>query len=95
MYILLIGYLYVILMIAVGTGSVALGGAFILFLGVLPTWLIFWLKRGGQIKKAEKRAEQAQDQQLRDEWEQQNATSAEPDANPLSVEADKTPLDKS
>ncbi|MDR3426257.1 hypothetical protein [Silvimonas sp.] len=95
MYILLIGYLYVILMIAVGTGSVALGGAFILFLGVLPTWLIFWLKRGGQIKKAEKCAEQAQDQRLRDEWEQQNATSAEPDANPLSVEADKTPLDKS
>ncbi|MBB5192947.1 Flp pilus assembly protein TadB [Silvimonas terrae] len=62
MYILLIGYLYVIGMLAVCSGSVALGGFFVVVLGVLPTWLILWLKRAGQIKRAERQAELAQSQ---------------------------------
>ncbi|GGP20513.1 hypothetical protein [Silvimonas iriomotensis] len=60
MYILLIGYLYVIGMMAIASGSLALGVFFIVVLGVLPTWLILWLKRAGQIKKAQKQAELAE-----------------------------------
>jgi Flp pilus assembly protein TadB len=59
MYILLIGYLYVIGMLAVASGSVPLGLFFVLVLGVLPTWLILWLKRAGQIKRAARQAEPA------------------------------------
>jgi hypothetical protein len=62
MYILLIGYLYVIAMLAVASGSVALGLFFIVVLGILPTWLWLWLKRAGQIKKAARLAEQAAEQ---------------------------------
>ncbi|GAA5786582.1 hypothetical protein GCM10007860_23880 [Chitiniphilus shinanonensis] len=57
MYIVLIGYLYVIVMLAAGTGDVVKGGLLFLFLGFLPSWLWFWLKRQGQIKRAAKRAE--------------------------------------
>ncbi|GGP26325.1 hypothetical protein [Silvimonas amylolytica] len=61
MYILLIGYLYVIGMMAIASGSLALGGFFIVVLGILPTWLILWLKRAGQIKSAERQAERARE----------------------------------
>ncbi|WP_255987772.1 hypothetical protein [Chitinolyticbacter albus] len=57
MYIILIGYLYVIVMFAAGTGDVIKGGLLFFFLGFLPAWLLFWLKRKGQIKRTEDRAE--------------------------------------
>ncbi|GAB7129455.1 hypothetical protein [Amantichitinum ursilacus] len=57
MYIVLIGYLYVIFMIAVTMGSVLKGVIFFFFLGFLPAWLIFWLKRRGQLKRQEMAAE--------------------------------------
>ncbi|UXY17125.1 hypothetical protein N8I74_08975 [Chitiniphilus purpureus] len=62
MYIVLIGYLYVIVMLAAGTGDPAKGIALVVMLGLLPTWLWFWLRRQGQIKRAQKRAEQQQAQ---------------------------------
>ena len=59
MYILLIGYLYVIVMISAVTGAsnLPLGLFFFVVLGVLPTWLIFWLTRSKQRKKASLQAE--------------------------------------
>lgn len=58
MYIILIGYLYVIVMFAAGTGDVIKGGLLFFFLGVLPSWLLFWLKRQGQLTRARKQAEE-------------------------------------
>ncbi|MCB5196346.1 MULTISPECIES: hypothetical protein [Deefgea] len=60
MYILLIGYLFVIVMFAavVGASNWVLGLFFFITLAVLPTWLIFWLKRSVQKKKAETKLEQ-------------------------------------
>ncbi|WP_200916846.1 hypothetical protein [Jeongeupia sp. HS-3] len=57
MYILLIGYLYVVVMFAAASGSIAKAIVWILLLGVLPSWLIVWLKRRGQIVRARKMAE--------------------------------------
>lgn len=53
MYILLIGYLFVIVMFAavVGASNWALGLFFFVVLAVLPTWFIFWLQRRIQKKK--------------------------------------------
>ncbi len=55
MYILLIGYLFVIVMFSavVGAGNLALGLFFFILLAVMPTWLIFWLKRSMQKKQVE------------------------------------------
>ncbi|AOY01722.1 hypothetical protein [Jeongeupia sp. USM3] len=58
MYILLIGYLYVVVMFAAASGSVAKAIVWIGLLGVLPTWLLIWLKRRGQIVR-ERKAEEA------------------------------------
>ncbi|WP_297572507.1 hypothetical protein [uncultured Deefgea sp.] len=60
MYILLIGYLFVIVMFAavVGASNWVLGLFFFTTLAVLPTWLIFWLKRSMQKKKVETKLEQ-------------------------------------
>ena len=59
MYILLIGYLFVVVMFAavVGASKWALGLFFFIILAVLPTWFIFWLQRRIQNKKAEVLAE--------------------------------------
>ncbi|WP_028455502.1 hypothetical protein [Chitinilyticum litopenaei] len=65
MYILLIGYLYVILMFSAalvpGKGVVY---ALLVFglLGFLPAWLLFWIKRRGQIVRQRKAAEQLADE---------------------------------
>ncbi|QZA76886.1 hypothetical protein K4H28_11240 [Deefgea tanakiae] len=55
MYILLIGYLFVVVMFAavVGASKWALGLFFFIVLAVLPTWFIFWLQRRVQKKKIE------------------------------------------
>ncbi len=51
MYILWIGYLYVILMFGIGTGSVLQGSFIILFMGVLPTVLLGELMRRRRLRK--------------------------------------------
>ena len=63
MYILLIGYLFVVVMFAavVGASKWALGLFFFIILAVLPTWFIFWLQRRIQNKKAEVLAEKNND----------------------------------
>lgn len=55
MYILLIGYLFVIVMFCavVGASNWPLGLFFFVMLAVLPTWFIFWLQRRIQRKKQE------------------------------------------
>lgn len=62
MYILLIAYLYVILMfsaaLVVDKGVVYALLVFVL-LGFLPAWLLFWIKRRGQIVRARKAEEVA------------------------------------
>ncbi|WP_432721731.1 hypothetical protein R0381_002175 [Jeongeupia wiesaeckerbachi] len=58
MYILLIGYLYVVVMFAAASGSIAKAVVWIVLLGVLPTWLLVWLKRRGQIVRERKAAEE-------------------------------------
>ena len=75
MYIILIGYLYVIFMIAVASGSLVKGVAFLFFLGLLPAWLVFWLKRRGQIKRAAYLAEKREDAAARQAWQEQQAAA--------------------
>jgi len=55
MYIILIGYLYVVLMFSAVAGSIAKGLTIFFIFGFLPTMLIVWLKRGKQIVKERKR----------------------------------------
>ncbi|RXZ42090.1 hypothetical protein [Crenobacter cavernae] len=43
MYLILIGWLYVVLMFAVAQDSLVRSGFVLFFLGVLPTWLTVWL----------------------------------------------------
>ncbi|KUM01881.1 hypothetical protein KIF53_09830 [Chromobacterium subtsugae] len=43
--IVLMGWLYVVLMLALTQGSVAGGLAVAFFLGVLPTWFVAWATR--------------------------------------------------
>lgn len=60
MYILWIGYLYVILMFGIGTGSVLQGTIIILFMGVLPTVLLGELMRRRRLRKHLDAAEKAE-----------------------------------
>ncbi|MGL4995168.1 MAG: hypothetical protein ACRC01_06175 [Deefgea sp.] len=55
MYILLIGYLFVVVMFAavVGASNWVLGLFFFVVLAVMPTWFIVWLQRRIQKKKIE------------------------------------------
>jgi hypothetical protein len=46
MYIIAIGWAYVILMMAITASSLAKGLAIAFFLGVLPLWLFIWLAGG-------------------------------------------------
>lgn len=48
MHIVLIGYFFVIAMLAVASGSLLRGGLILLFLGVLPCWLLVWRMRRKQ-----------------------------------------------
>ncbi|WP_434627263.1 hypothetical protein [Chromobacterium sp. CV08] len=43
--IVLMGWLYTVLMFAVGQRSVAAGAVVFLLLGVLPTWFVAWAAR--------------------------------------------------
>ena len=43
--IVLMGWLYVVLMLALTQGSVAGGLAVAFFLGLLPTWFVAWVTR--------------------------------------------------
>ncbi|XZG71233.1 hypothetical protein ACTSKR_05005 [Chitinibacteraceae bacterium HSL-7] len=72
MYIVAIGYLYVIVMLAAGTGDPVKGGLLLFFLALLPTWLWLWLRRKGQIKRAERRAELAEDAAQRAEVQEES-----------------------
>ena len=51
MFIFFIGYLYVILMFAAGTGQLLTGSIIFLCLGVLPAWLALTLWRRKQIQR--------------------------------------------
>ncbi len=51
MYLILIGWLYVVLMLAVAQDSVVRSGIIVFFLGVLPTWLILWIVRRRQLRR--------------------------------------------
>ncbi|AXE31683.1 hypothetical protein DK842_18305 [Chromobacterium phragmitis] len=43
--IVLMGWLYAVLMLAVGQRSVAAGAAVFFFLGALPVWFVAWVVR--------------------------------------------------
>ncbi|QLG86798.1 hypothetical protein HQ393_00255 [Chitinibacter bivalviorum] len=60
MYIILIGYLFVVIMMSLGAGSITVGVFYFLFLAVLPTWGLLALKRSIQRSKAAKAAELAE-----------------------------------
>ncbi|WP_348944103.1 hypothetical protein ABHF33_11545 [Chitinibacter sp. FCG-7] len=60
MYIVLIGYLFVVVMMSLGAGSITVGVFYFLFLAVLPTWGVLALKRSIQRSKAVKAAELAE-----------------------------------
>jgi len=51
MNILLIGYLFVIAMLAVASDSLLRAGLILLFLGVLPCWLLLWRLRRKQLRR--------------------------------------------
>lgn len=55
MVIFLIGYLYVIVMLAVGTGKLILGSIIFLFLGLLPMGLIISMWRHKQLQRQHKK----------------------------------------
>lgn len=82
MYIILIGYLYVIFMIAAASGSLVKGGAFLFFLGLLPTWLVVWLKRRGQVKRVAYLAEKRADAAAKQAWQAQQAAAETAPAEP-------------
>ncbi|SMC26164.1 hypothetical protein SAMN02745857_02391 [Andreprevotia lacus DSM 23236] len=79
MYILLIGYLYVIVMFAAGTGDPAKAAVWIVLLAVLPTWLFIWIKRRGQINRRAKQQERTEDAARK-----AAALAAEEGANPAA-----------
>jgi hypothetical protein len=60
MYIVLIGYLFVVVMMSLGAGSITVGLFYFVFLAVLPTWGLMLLKRSIQRSKAAKAAELAE-----------------------------------
>lgn len=51
MYLILIGWLYVVLMLAVAQDSLVRSGIIVFFLGVLPTWLILWIVRRRHLRR--------------------------------------------
>ena len=55
MYIILIGYLYVVMMFSIVMGSIAKGLLVFFIFGFMPTIILVWLKRGKQIVKERKR----------------------------------------
>jgi hypothetical protein len=55
MFIFLIGYLYVIIMFAAGTGSLIQGSCIFLGFGLVPTWLFIALLRRKQLQRSGKK----------------------------------------
>lgn len=53
-HIALIGYLFVIAMLAVASGGWIRGGVILLFLGLLPCWLVLWRLRRKQLRRLRK-----------------------------------------
>jgi len=53
-HIVLIGYLFVIAMLAAASDSLLRGGLVLLFLGALPCWLLVWRLRRKQLKRVQK-----------------------------------------
>jgi len=51
MYLILIGWLYVVLMLAVAQDCLVRTGIIVFFLGVLPTWLILWIVRRRHLRR--------------------------------------------
>ena len=43
MYLVLIGWLYFVLMLAIGQNSLTQSVLVLVLLGVLPTWLVLWI----------------------------------------------------
>ncbi|WP_373976244.1 hypothetical protein NT239_05570 [Chitinibacter sp. SCUT-21] len=60
MYIILIGYLFVVVMMSLGAGSITVGLFYFIFLAVLPTWGLLLIKRSIQRGKAARAAELAE-----------------------------------
>jgi sulfite exporter TauE/SafE len=56
MFIFLIGYLYVIVMFAAGTGSLIKGSGIFLIFGLFPTWLFMVLWRRKQMQRQHKKS---------------------------------------
>lgn len=54
MHILLIGYLFVIVMLAVASGSWLRGVTVLLLFGVLPCWVALWRMRRKQLRRMQK-----------------------------------------
>lgn len=52
MYIVAIGWAYVILMMAITASSLAKGLAIAFFLGVLPLWLFIWVADGPRRRRS-------------------------------------------
>lgn len=59
MYLILIGWLYVVLMLAVAQDSIVRALVILFFLGFLPTFLLAQLARRRQRRREEERDEQA------------------------------------
>ncbi len=57
MYLVLIGWLYFVLMLAVGQNSLMQSMLVLLLLGVTPTWLLLWIK----VRKHRQRMRQQQE----------------------------------
>ncbi|MFC3533158.1 hypothetical protein ACFOLG_13315 [Vogesella facilis] len=58
MYLVLIGWLYFVLMLAVGQNSVVQSLMVLLLLGFLPTWLLLWIKLRRHRQRIREREEQ-------------------------------------
>ncbi len=54
MHILLIGYLFVILMLAAASESWFRGVSILLLLGLFPCWLLVWRMRQKQLRRKQK-----------------------------------------
>lgn len=54
MHIVLIGYFFVIAMLAVTSDTLLHGGLVLLFLGALPCWFLIWRMRRKQLKRMQK-----------------------------------------
>lgn len=63
MYIILIGYLYVVMMFVAVSGSISKGLVIFFIFAFLPTMILLWLKRGKQIVKRRKQEDAIEDAQ--------------------------------